>query len=345
MGLSPVQRAASRVLVAAFLGSCALASSPSAAQAQDTPAIAKAREQFREGLSLEAAGDFARALKEFKEVALVKSTAQVRFHIAVCQEKTGDLVQALGSYRLALHEAHEAKAADVEGPAQEGVTALEPRVPQLLLTRGAGAQNAEVILDGVPLGATSIGEGIPVNPGPHEIKVSAPGRLDMTQEFTVAERDKKAIKLTLKEAPKAIVAAVPGTGEPKPEPKKSTTVRTVGFIVGGAGVVGLGLSGVFFGLRGGALSSADDKCGADRLHCAVPQSAVQSDIDSGKTWAAASTASFVLGVTALAVGGGMILLASSVTTGKDGKEKRKAELSVAPGAAGASGGLTLLGRF
>jgi hypothetical protein len=346
MGLPSVRRAASRVLVAALVGSYALTASPPVVLAQDTPAIAKAREQFRQGLSLEAAGDFARALKEFKEVALVKSTPQVRFHIGVCQERTGDLVQALGTYRLALHEAHEAKAVDVEGPAQEAVTALEPRVPQLTLSRGKGAQGAEVILDGEALGATAIGSPLPVNPGPHQLKAMAPQRIDMNIEFTVAEGEKKEIKLALEEAP--VVAPPPSIAppgdQPKPEPKKSTVMRTTGFVVGGAGIVGLGLSGLFFGLRAGAISSADAKCGPDRLHCTATQSAVQPDIDSGKTWSAASTASFVVGVAALAVGGGLLLLAPS-TGAKDTKKERKAELRVAPGAAGANGGLTFLGRF
>lgn len=344
MGISPVRRAVARALVAVVLGSYTLASAPAPVFAQDAAALAKAREQFRQGLSLEAAGDFARALKEFKEVAVVKSTPQVRFHIAVCQEKTGDLVQALGSYRLALHEAHEAKAADVEGPAQEALAALEPRVPQLTLVRGSGAKTAEVILDGVPLGATAIGAPMPVNPGPHQLKAMAPAHIDMNVEFTLAEGDKKDVKLVLDEAP--VVAPPPTIAppeeQPKPEPKKPSTMRTAGFVVGGVGLVGLGLSGVFFALRGSAISRVDEKCGPDRLSCAVPQSAVQSDIDSGKSMAAASTATFVIGLTGLAVGGGLVLLAPSSSPGK---EKRKAEIALAPAAAGATGGMSLVGRF
>ncbi len=353
MGLSPVRRATSRALVAVLLGSCTVAVAPSFALAQAAPAIDKAaidkaREQFRQGLSLEAAGDFSRALKEFKEVAVVKSTPQVRFHIAVCQERTGDLVQALGSYRLALHEAHEAKAADVEGPAQEALTAIEPRVPQLTLSRGSGANGAEVILDGVPLGATAIGAPLPVNPGPHQLKAIAPGHVDMNVEFSVTERDRKEIKLKLEEAPVVappVSIAPPPDERPKPEPKKSSTMRTAGYVVGGVGIVSLALSGVFYGLRAGAVGRVDDKCGADRLSCAVPQSAVQSDIDSGTSMAAASTATFVVGLTGLAVGGGLILLSPSSGGAKDGKDRSKAEIVLSPGAAGASGGMSLVGRF
>src|SRR5262245_28357969 len=84
----------------------AFADGPTAAQ------IAQAREDFRRGLALEQAGDWERALPVFRSVALVKSTPQVRFHIAECERKVGDLVNALGSYKLAQYKAKEAKVRD-----------------------------------------------------------------------------------------------------------------------------------------------------------------------------------------------------------------------------------------
>src|SRR5689334_12765207 len=100
-----------RVAMVALAAATAAALLPTQhAHAQDQATLSHARERFREGLALEAAGDWQRALATFKEVALVKSTPQVRFHIGQCEEKTGDYVQALGSYRLALAEAREAKA-------------------------------------------------------------------------------------------------------------------------------------------------------------------------------------------------------------------------------------------
>src|SRR4051812_34763191 len=94
-------------LIGAVSASPAFADGPTAAQ------ISQAREDFRRGLALEAAGDWERALTVFRSVALVKSTPQVRFHIAEAERKTGDLVNALGSYKVAQYEAHEAKVKDV----------------------------------------------------------------------------------------------------------------------------------------------------------------------------------------------------------------------------------------
>ena len=78
--------------IASVTSGVARAAEPTSAE------VSKARENFRRGLALEAAGDWTGALEVFKSVALVKSTPQVRFHIAQCEEKTGDYVGASGSY-------------------------------------------------------------------------------------------------------------------------------------------------------------------------------------------------------------------------------------------------------
>src|SRR5689334_16529333 len=49
----------------------------------------KARAQFQQGLALETAGDWAGALSLFVQVAAVKLTPQVRFHVGLCEEHLG----------------------------------------------------------------------------------------------------------------------------------------------------------------------------------------------------------------------------------------------------------------
>jgi hypothetical protein len=107
--------------------------------AQSAKDLARARERFKEGAASQAAGDFASALEAYKDVALVKSSAQVRFNIATCEEKLGDYVRAVGSYRLALTEATRSSSKDIEGAVQKALADLEPRVPMLLVRRGEGA--------------------------------------------------------------------------------------------------------------------------------------------------------------------------------------------------------------
>src|SRR5262249_8292684 len=91
--LQPVERA-SRRIAAALASGTAAAAAPTPALAQTPSELAQARARFDEGLSLAAAGDWASALTAFQDVARVKLTPQVRFHIARCEEKLGFWVRA-----------------------------------------------------------------------------------------------------------------------------------------------------------------------------------------------------------------------------------------------------------
>ena len=73
--------------------------------AQDAAELKKARAQFQQATELEQAKNWTAALQAFREVGQVRMTPQVRFHIAVCEEKLGRLVAALGGYELALADA------------------------------------------------------------------------------------------------------------------------------------------------------------------------------------------------------------------------------------------------
>ena len=285
------------------------------AWAQDPKDLARARERFKEGAASQAAGDFARALDAYKDVALVKSSAQVRFNIATCEEKLGDYVRAMGSYRLALTEATRSNAKDIEGAVQKALADLEPRIPMLLVRRGEGAAVAEVTLDGRPLANPSIGVEFQVNPGPHAVRATSPEHQPLTVEVTLAERDHKVVNLVLKPRPVAapIVPIAPiGNGDGPPDPPPPTgnrSMRIAGFVVGGVGVVGLVVSGVFFGMRQKAISDLDAECGPTKMSC--PASALATK-NSGATDATVSTAMLITGLGFAATGG--ILLGVSTRT-------------------------------
>jgi hypothetical protein len=275
------------------------------AGAQDAKDVARARERFKEGAALQAAGDFARALEAYKDVAVVKSSAQVRFNIATCEEKLGDYVRAMGTYRLALTEATRSNAKDIEGAVQKALTDLEPRIPTLLVKRGDGAAVAEVTLDGRKLSNPSIGVEFQINPGPHQLRVSAPDREPVNIDLSLADNDRRVVELVLKA--KAVVVVDPGPVKPDPDvpppvddgAKSARDMKIAGFVVGGVGVVGLGVSGAFFGLRQSAINTLNAECGPTHMTC--PATAANTR-NSGASDATISTAMFVAGLTALGVG-------------------------------------------
>ncbi|MEZ4375348.1 MAG: hypothetical protein R3B07_31335 [Polyangiaceae bacterium] len=261
------RRLFSSVLV---LGALSLVSVSGSAQ---TPAeIQQARTLYSQGLTQEAASDWAGALASFEKVARIRMTPQVRFHIARCKEKLGRLNEALGGYRLAEHEASttdgvpDSVLSEVRAAREE----LEKRVPRLIIERGEGAESAKIALDGVELGQAQIGREVNVDPGPHLIKVTLPDgrRFERTVQVKEGEQDQVMLDvppdlqpLAKDDAPKAegdddTQAAAfdskdglpPSGGSPMP------------WIIGGLGVASLAASGVFFILRNQANSDLDSEC-------------------------------------------------------------------------------------
>jgi hypothetical protein len=70
-----------------------------------------------------------------------------------------------------------------------------------------GAEKPSVTLDGAPVNAATLGVRRPIDPGQHEIKVSAPGKLDARRVVTVGEAGSTSVDIDLVSDPKAIAAA------------------------------------------------------------------------------------------------------------------------------------------
>ncbi len=284
-------------------------------------ALKRAREQFGQALALQTAGDWAGALALLKDVAAVKATPQVRFNIALCEEKLGRLVAALGDYELAAADARAEHAEQVAEEVEGRLELLRQRIPKLTVKRGAGAEAAIIAVDGVSVGDQVIGTPMPTDPGPHTVEAKAPGFKPFRTSVRVAEQQSETVEITLEAEPPppAVVAPVGARSEGRsPLP---------GYVIGGIGVASLGASAVFFGLRAGKISDLDKAC-QDR-QCPI---SAQSDIDAGKMYTTVANVTLAVGVAAIA--GGLVLV---LTSGPSSKPS----VALAPSA----GGAQLFGRF
>ncbi len=252
MTLARFGRAAHALLVAltlAFLAGTALAQSPAD--------LKRARAQFQRGIELEQAGNFTEAIQQFREVGQVRMTAQVRFHIAFCEEGLGRLVTALGGYDLALAEA-DTVGPDFKSEVETAIARLRERIPKIFIERGAGADAALVQLDGVDLGASSIGVEVPLDPGPHKVTATAPGYHPYDATVELKEREITKVSLEL----------VVNTEPPKPPPPPKIIIvepdkgpdRTIPYIVGGAGIAFLAAGGALFALKESTLAELEKDC-------------------------------------------------------------------------------------
>ena len=126
-------------------------------------------------------------------------------------------------------------------------------------------------------------------------------------------------------------ASTPGTA---PSSAGSNTRRTIAFILGGAGIVGIGLGSVFGLLASSSFSSQKSDC-ASSTDCANHGQAL-ADHDATVTYGTISTVGFIAGGALLA--GGAVLFFTSPAP------PRSAVL-VAPSVGRSSGGLSLKGSF
>lgn len=303
------------------------------AAAQDKKELSKARAQFQRAIELEQAGNYSTALEQFRDVGQVRMTPQVRFHIASCEEKLGRLVTALGGYQLAYADA-EGVGEDFKAEVDAAVTRLQASIPKLVIQRGAGAEAAEIQLDGVALGASSVGVPVPLDPGPHAISAKAPGALPFSQTVTITENEQKSVDVSLtpepREETRASLASTSGGAPDKTNP------RLVPYVIGGVGVASLIGAGVLFSMRQSTLHQLEDQCGPN--HDACPSSAA-GDYSNLKLYNV--TSQIALGVGVACVGTAVTLLVLQ----KKHAPPATAGMTLVPSAPNSLAGVSWAGRF
>lgn len=326
-----LRRSATSLLVAALaLGSVA---PPAHAQSPSPADLQRARTQFQHGIELEQAGNWSEAIQQFRDVGVVRMTPQVRFHIAYCEEGLGRLVTALGGYELALAQADQV-GPDFKNEAEEAVTRLRARIPKLLIERGTNADAALVQLDGVDLGVTSIGQEVPLDPGPHTVTATAPGYSQFT---TTAElKEQETTRVTIELAPEPTPAEKPPVERqvvivPPPGPD-----RTIPYVVGGVGVGVLAVSGVLLALRLATKSELENNC-PDRNHCGESNYDIYRRL---KTYSVAAPLVATIGVGCIGTAVALILLEK-----KPDPKKAAARVAVLPAAPNALAGVSVDYRF
>jgi hypothetical protein len=325
----PVLRSVGLVGLAALLVASVVHAEPSAAE------LATARDMFKEARQAEDAGDWAAALEKLKAVAEVKMTAQVRFHLGLCEERLGLLVEALNEFERATSEAAEQRIASVASEAPEHAASIRARLPKLAFEIPPGTSEAKVTIDGGAIAGSMLGRPIPVNPGSHDIVASAPGKI-YRETMTVAEKESRTVKVVFSAevstaAPTPTAPPVPTTPVPDRSEKPSGGGSTAGVVLigtGGALLVGSVISIV---VRSGAISNIDDKCPTHVL-CS---SDVRDDQSRAKTFGALAVAFGAVGVASAATG--IVLVVTS--------KKSKTGVALAPFLTGRETGLVGAVRF
>lgn len=143
------------------------------------PARADAASQalFSDGKKLMEAGKYEEACPKFEESQRLAPGIGTQFNLAVCYESLGRIASAWSLYLDVAALAKSTNQGEREKAARQAAAAIEGKLSRLTITADAKAPaNLEVKRDGVVVGRAQFGTAIPVDPGPHKVTATAPGK-------------------------------------------------------------------------------------------------------------------------------------------------------------------------
>ncbi|WP_437641538.1 hypothetical protein [Sorangium sp. So ce854] len=193
--------------------------------------------------------------------------------IARAQARLGRLVAAKETYLKILREelppTAPAPFKRAQQDAREELAAVDPRIASLRIAlEGAAGRKIGVKLDGQPVADALLGVHRPIDPGNHVVVVSPPGLAPIEQTITLADGERKEMKIPIPESP--VPAPSPegagagqgtwggdGAGVPPDAPPGTPERKTNPLVLGGGiAAAALGVGGVVVGsvflAKGGA---------------------------------------------------------------------------------------------
>jgi serine/threonine-protein kinase len=308
------------------------------AQAAGNKAAAEAL--FDQGKLLMQSGDFAKACDKFEASQKLDEGIGTLLYLADCYEKVGRTASAWAVFKEAASIAGAQGQESRQRLAAQRAKNLEPALVKLTIDvhkDNEALLGFEVRNDEVALPAAQYGTQVPVDPGEHHIEASAPGRRTFSETINLSRGFGRVTVPLLAElptanatgnkaAPNADSASQPHSvnvaspfaatlqhAEGKPalndgNADRGRTQRTLAFVVGGVGVVGLAV-GSFYGLSAmDKNSKSKDECPTDPNLC----SRAGVDLrDAALHRATISTAAFAVAGASLAAGAVLYLTAPS----------------------------------
>jgi hypothetical protein len=240
-----------RARAAAVLAALLAGLGSRAARASDEVDEAAARVLFSEGRKLAADGDYAAACPKFEESFRLDPGIGTGFNLADCWEHIGRTASAWGRFLGVAAAAKALGQGEREQVARERAAALEPKLSRLTVLVPSPAPDMVVKRDAVPLGPASWGVAVPVDPGPHVVQATAPGRIPLSIDVTVGPSgDAPSVTVPALAIDPAILqaaappgAAITGAAAPGPPAVRPAAGRVI--VAGAIGVGALATAGIF----------------------------------------------------------------------------------------------------
>ena len=308
---------------------------------------ATAEALFQQGTELMGEKQFAAACEKFAGSQQLDPALGTVLRLADCNDRIGKTASAWAMFKEGASMARSRGEPERQRIADERALDLEKRLSRLeikLESRNVPG-GYELKLNGVSIPRATWDTPLPVDPGRQKLEASAPGRVTWTGSVEVPEGPAvRSIEIPA-------LAMKPATGDPstsgltagtsmspsRDSAGSANTQKTLGFVLGGLGVVGLGVGG-FLGYQ--AYSKNQDSlamCRADDPNACTADG--KSLRDDARGAAMGSTIALAAGG-ALAVGGLVLIL-----TARSEPRHAGSDLRVSTGLVGRGPGLSLEGTW
>lgn len=334
------------LLLAVF---CALLSffvAPRLASAQGDAAAAE--QLYKEGKALAKKGDYAAACPKFEASYKLDKGLGTLVNLADCHERIGKTASAWAEWSEAVDLAN--RLGDDRGKAAaKRRDKLEPKLPKLEVRVSNPVSSLSVYRGDTLVAEAAYGTPLAVDPGEHTVTVRRGDKVLKTETVSAKEAETASVAFDLaaldkefpeeKPPPAPVVVAPP---PPKPAgPPPSSTQKTVGYVLGGAGIVALATAGVLGYVAMQKKSKADEPDQCVNQYCS-PNGF--DTIDSAKSYATIAQWVGIGGVLLTSVGATLIFTAPSAP--EQAKARRRApRTAVAPWIAPTGGGVSLAGTL
>jgi hypothetical protein len=193
--------------------------------------------------------DYAAACDAFAGSNEADPSPGTQMNLASCKEKQNNLADAWAWYTSAAELAANKGQTERADKARAEAARLDRKVGRMVIDKSV-PDGANVSRDGKPVPLATLGLEIRLDPGTHVVEITALGKKPWKQSVKVAAGAVVRVDVpTLEDDPNAQRSLTPGSAPggiaPAEGPPPPATQKTIGFILGGAGLAAM--------LGGGAL--------------------------------------------------------------------------------------------
>lgn len=222
---------------------------PPAAVASDTAApaaphkpsaaeLASARRLFALGLAAEDGGRWAEALETYERISKIVVSPPLWYHLGVCHEALGHVVEALNAFELAASGAAARNELALARESRARREKLRVKTSQIVLQLPEDATGVRVEIDGEPIHAALVGAAILVSPGARRVVVEAENyaaRFEASVQAETGAVVELRADLGRKRSPAVLLSSAPAPG---PRISPVVVVGTAAALAAGAVVTG-----------------------------------------------------------------------------------------------------------